>query len=198
MNIFNNLKYYKSEPKTHIPLTEEQKKERERQRIEAEKRERREDILNTLSALGVYFLVLTEFGTLWYFGEFEFCGFMFFLLLGLIIFGLIASSFAKLSEIFDKKLGEKWGMSLGCIGMSLGPILGIIVFALSMPYWLTNKAKEGSGSYPYVYITPYGECYHKTENCYTIEGHKVKKVTLDKAERKGRRPCGICYGGNNQ
>lgn len=174
------------------------KKERERQRIEAEKREKREDILNTLSDLGVCFLVLTVLGTLWYLGGFTFRDFMFFLLLSLIIFGLIVSSFAKLSEIFVKRLGEKWRMSLGCIGMSLGPILGIIVYALSMPYWLTNKAKGGSESNPYVYITPYGECYHKTENCYTIEGHKAKKVMLDKAERKGRRPCGICYGGNNQ
>ena len=88
--------------------------------------------------------------------------------------------------------GEKIGTSIGCVGMALGPLLGFWLFISSAPYWDLKERAEIEDS-PKVYITPHGECYHSTEDCYTIRGHKIKEIPLYKAEKKGRRPCDICY-----
>lgn len=53
-------------------------------------------------------------------------------------------------------------------------------------------ACRGSGDSEDVYITPHGKRYHQ-EWCRTIKGHKTKCVSVDKAERKGRTPCHVCY-----
>lgn len=38
-------------------------------------------------------------------------------------------------------------------------------------------------------------CYHKTSTCYGLNNCKgeIKKITLEEAQRMGRRECGICY-----
>lgn len=41
-----------------------------------------------------------------------------------------------------------------------------------------------------VYVTPYGECYHR-ENCRTIKS-SCKAVSKDKATSMGRRACKVC------
>ena len=51
---------------------------------------------------------------------------------------------------------------------------------------------HSSNSEREVYITPYGKRYHH-DWCRTIQGHSVKTTTLEKAERKGRTPCHVCY-----
>lgn len=51
---------------------------------------------------------------------------------------------------------------------------------------------DSSNSEREVYITPYGKRYHH-DWCRTIQGHSVKTTTLEKAERKGRTPCHVCY-----
>ena len=37
--------------------------------------------------------------------------------------------------------------------------------------------------------------YHKTRNCSAVKKatHKVKEVTLEEAQKVGRKPCKICY-----
>ena len=43
-----------------------------------------------------------------------------------------------------------------------------------------------------VCITPYGKRYHHGW-CRTIQGHSVSTISLEKAERRGRTPCHVCY-----
>lgn len=49
-----------------------------------------------------------------------------------------------------------------------------------------------SNSETEVYITPYGKRYHHSW-CSTIQGHSVRSLSLEKAEKKGRTPCRVCY-----
>ena len=47
----------------------------------------------------------------------------------------------------------------------------------------------------YICTGPYSKRYHKTRPCSGLNncsGH-IKRVSLKKAQRKGRTPCGICY-----
>lgn len=52
-----------------------------------------------------------------------------------------------------------------------------------------HKSQE-SGS-DYVWITKSGEKYHR-ENCGTIKGHAVTRLTVEEAIAKGRTPCKDC------
>lgn len=180
MNIFDNLRQYQKPPRKFQPPTEEE--------IRQEKRKKHLEWLKG-SVLAVLF---TSFwGCLWYFAKWKFAGMIFFLVLAFLIFGIFTTSFANGSDWLEKKFGNKVGLNIGCLGMALGPILGISLFVTSIPYW-NLKERERIECNPTVYVTPYGECYHSSENCYTIQGHRIKAIQLYKAERQGRRPCEIC------
>jgi len=49
---------------------------------------------------------------------------------------------------------------------------------------------------PKVYIcdSPWAECYHQYRNCEGLEncGRTIKEITLNQAQKMGRRPCGYC------
>ena len=181
MNIFNNLRQYQKPPHKVEPPTLEE--------IREEKRKKLKEYIK-----GSIFIVvfLTILGCLWWFAELKYAGAAFFFCLALLTFAIITSTFAKVTNLFEKWWGEDRGLSVGCLAMALGPMLGILVFLSSMPYWDLKERAEIEAS-PNVYITPHGECYHSSEGCYTIRGHKIKEIPLYKAEKKGRRPCDICY-----
>lgn len=67
-------------------------------------------------------------------------------------------------------------------------IFTVALFALV----LCSCGYSGSGSDEDVYITPYGKRYHHSW-CRTIQGHKIKCVSVERAEMKGRTPCHVCY-----
>lgn len=181
MNIFSNLRQYQKPPhKVQLP-TEDELRQEKKKRI-------REYGKGTIFTV----LLLLILGCLWWFAELKYAGAAFFFCLGLLTFGIVTSAFAKVTDLYIKWWGEDKGLSVRCLAMALGPMLGILVFVTSMPYWDLKERREIETS-PKVYITPHGECYHSTEDCYTIRGHKIKEIPLYKAEKKGRRPCDICY-----
>lgn len=186
MNIFNNLRQYQKPPRKVQPPTEEELRQKE-ERI---KREKKEHIKEYIKGLLSIILFLTFLGCLWWFAELKFVGTILFFCLSIFTFAIISPTFATIP--FEKLWGEKIGTSIGCVGMALGPLLGFWLFISSAPYWDLKERAEIEDS-PKVYITPHGECYHSTEDCYTIRGHKIKEIPLYKAEKKGRRPCDICY-----
>lgn len=184
MNIFDNLRQYQKPPRQKKELTEY---EIQREKIKERKKQRKE----ILKAAAFIFIFLVFWFLLWYNVQWKTAGFIFFLCLSLLIFGTITPLFANCGDWFEKKIGEAKGSILGCLGMALGPILGVTVFVTSIPYWDLEKREEIANS-PTVYITPYGECFHTTSDCYTIQGHRIMEISKYKAEQKGRRPCEIC------
>lgn len=61
-----------------------------------------------------------------------------------------------------------------------------------------NALVEGNvDAVEYVYICtgPYASTYHSHDDCKGLNkcSARVKKVTLEEAEKMGRRPCRICY-----
>lgn len=57
------------------------------------------------------------------------------------------------------------------------------------------KAEDGTGIY--ICTGPQSECYHRRRYCRGLKNcsSEVVEVTLDKARRIGRRPCGHCFRG---
>ena len=47
----------------------------------------------------------------------------------------------------------------------------------------------------YVVMSNNAYAYHKTKDCSAVKKatHKVKEVSLEEAEKMGRKPCKICY-----
>jgi hypothetical protein len=47
----------------------------------------------------------------------------------------------------------------------------------------------------YVVMSSSSYAYHKTKNCSAVKKatHEVKEVTLEEAQKMGRKPCKICY-----
>ncbi len=184
MNIFNNLKVYQQQPRKVIDEPLPIKKESFKEKLAY--------FFEETMVLWFVGTILLVFGLLWYFFSIQFCGMMLFGILAVIIFGVFAGGFANLSDWFEKKLGETKGMTLGCLGMLLGPIAAVTIIITSMPYWDYESYYEQQVK-PTVYYTPYGECYHSTPHCYHIEGHEITSVNEFKAKQKGLRPCSDCY-----
>ena len=187
MKMFENMRRYES------PLSKTKREDVEY--IPLRKLSKKEKIMDFISktfALWLYFGLTVFFGLLWYIFSWSFCGMMFFGLLALLVFVLITPGFAKLSNVFERKLGETTGSTLGCFGMLLGPVVAVCFFVSSIPYWDYESHYEQQYS-PTVYYTPYGECYHSSPYCYHIEGHTIYECKEYNAEEKGLRPCSDCY-----
>ena len=47
----------------------------------------------------------------------------------------------------------------------------------------------------YVVMSNNAYAYHKSRSCKAVKKatHKVKEVTLEEAQKMGRKPCGMCY-----
>lgn len=181
MNIFSNLRQYQKPPRVVQPPTEDE--------LRQEKKKQIKEYVKGALFIMLFLLIL---GCLWWFAELKYAGAAFFFCLGMLIFGIVTSTFAKITDLYIKWWGEDKGLSVGCLAMALGPMLGILVFVSSMPFWDLKERTEIENS-PKVYITPHGECYHSSEDCYTIKGHKIKEIPQYKAVKNGRRPCGICH-----
>lgn len=184
MNIFANLKVYP--PKNgNRPIPEPEEPKSRFQKL-------KEVVLDYLPAVGVYIGMLTISGLIWYCGSISFFGFVFWGLVSLLAFIVITPGCAHLSDFLIKKFGENIGMNIGCLGMASGIIIAIIIFVSSIPYWDYEKKYEIENSST-VYWTPYGECYHRTPDCFHIEGHEIHQGTEYKAGKKHLRPCNDCY-----
>ena len=48
----------------------------------------------------------------------------------------------------------------------------------------------------YVVMSNTAHAYHSNRNCKGLKNatHPIKQVTLEEAQRMGRRPCKLCYG----
>lgn len=49
----------------------------------------------------------------------------------------------------------------------------------------------------FVYLSKYGEKYHKDKNCFHIFGKKLSQITLGEAQLKGKMPCKGCTSQSN-
>jgi hypothetical protein len=182
MNIFNDLRKHQ-ESQSHLrysPKTEEVKEEKNLWG-------KMKEIDWTMPLFTLVILIIS--GLVWYIWSVEFFGMVFFGIISFLIFCIFTPGGAHLSTILEKKFGDKI-MPVGCLIMLLGPILAVTVFVSSIEYWDLKKHYEYHDVK--VYITPYGECYHKSYNCYTIKGHEINSTSKSRALDLGRRPCEIC------
>lgn len=182
MNIFNDLRKHQ-ESQSHLrysPKTEEVKEEKSLWK-------KMKEIDWTMPLFTLVILIIS--GLVWYIWSIAFCGMVFFGLISFLIFfvGVAISNYLE-------KIIKKDSTILGCLIMLLGPILAGTVFVSSIDYWDYNKRYEYHEIQ--VYITPYGECYHKSSSCYTIEGHDISTISKSRALDIGRRPCKICTSPN--
>jgi len=46
----------------------------------------------------------------------------------------------------------------------------------------------------YICDSPWAECYHRYSDCEGLElcNRSIKEITLNQAQKMGRRPCGFC------
>lgn len=78
------------------------------------------------------------------------------------------------------------GLLLCIISFQIVSLLGEITFASKN----TNLLLHTNQTTYTVYITPYGECYHR-KNCRTIK-YSYSAVSKQKAIKMGRRACKVC------
>ena len=185
MNIFNNLRKYQHTPTAlhYSTKTDEVKEDKS-----LWKKIKEIDWTMPLLTLGT--LIIS--GLVWYIWSVKFCGMVFFGIISFLIFCIFTPGGAHLSLFLEKKYGDKTA-SWGCLIMLLGPILAATVFISSIDYWDHKKYYEYHGYQGIeVYITPYGECYHNSYNCYTIKGHNIRSISESRALDMGRRPCEFC------
>jgi hypothetical protein len=76
-------------------------------------------------------------------------------------------------------------------------LLAILLFSSCGSNTSETKANAFASAYESnpeteVYITPHGKRYHHSW-CSTIQGHSVRALSLEKAEKMRRTPCRVCY-----
>jgi len=74
-------------------------------------------------------------------------------------------------------------------------------FLLPLFFFLSVTTVTAVSDNPPVYICTGGSsvCYHKTSDCRGLSrcSREIIPVSLEDAQKDGRRPCKICYGNNN-